>query len=657
MKLSYQTLQVYKTPALIASMQSFSKKAGITVFLIGCVVITGWIFDITILKSILPGLVSMKANTAICFILSGASLWLWHQKQDSGNRRKYLRGNALACASLVIFISLLTLIEYSFHLNFGIDQLFFKEDISAVSTANPGRMAPNTALNFLLLGSALLLLSIPRPNYRPAQSFTLVAFSIALLGLLGYIYGNAYFYKAGPSYTAIALHTAVAFILLCFGILFADPDKGLMAAVTSGDAGGIMARSLSPAAIVIPPMIGWLMLSGYRSNVYTAEMAISLLGILNIVVFAVLIWWNAKDLGIIDGQRHRAEKALKKANEELENRVEQRTIQLRQTNEQLENEIADRISTEKALRQSEERERQKAEQLELALHKLQQTQAQLIQTEKISSLGQLVAGVAHEINNPINFIYGNINYAHQYTQELMELIRLYQHNYPNPVPEIDEKAEAIELDFLMEDLSKLLSSMKLGAERIREIVLSLRNFSRLDEAEMKSVDIHEGIDSTLLILQHRLKAKPDRPAIEVIKEYGDLPLVECYAGQLNQVFMNLLANAIDALEMGCQEAPKPQIRIHTEKINSTHIAIRISDNGSGITEEVHQKLFDPFFTTKPIGKGTGLGLSISYQIVVEKHGGQMKCISAAGKGAEFVIVLCTSFTNKITSDNIKVPRS
>ncbi|MGE5660405.1 MAG: CHASE domain-containing protein [Actinomycetota bacterium] len=286
----------------------------------------------------------------------------------------------------------------------------------------------------------------------------------------------------------------------------------------------------------------------------------------------------------------------------------------------------------------------KSQQLEQTLQELRQMQAQLVQTEKMSSLGQLVAGVAHEINNPVNFIYGNLHHAHQYGQDLLQLIKIYQKHYPNPHPEIREYAEVIEFDFLSEDLPKLLSSIKMGADRIVKIVQSLRNFSRLDESDMKPVDIHEGIDSTLLILQSRLKAKPNQPAIEVIKNYGNLPLVECYAGQLNQVFMNIISNAIDALEsynlkQGEQESKENPgwIRIFTEYNPSGYITVRIVDNGPGMTEAVKKQLFDPFFTTKPVGKGTGLGLSISYQIVVEKHQGVLRCESAPGCGTEFWI--------------------
>jgi two-component system, NtrC family, sensor kinase len=284
-----------------------------------------------------------------------------------------------------------------------------------------------------------------------------------------------------------------------------------------------------------------------------------------------------------------------------------------------------------------------AEQLKTALHDLQSYQTQLVQTEKMSTLGTLVAGIAHEINNPTSFIYGNLHYANEYIKDLLKLVRLYRENYPDPVAEIKMHSRAVELEFMMEDLPKVLSSMEHGAERIRHLVTSLRNFSRLDHNKMQPVDLHEGIESTLLILHHRLKANGDRPGIKLIKEYGELPKVDCHPSQLNQVFMNLLGNAIDALEeiqnigKTAQNKFTPTIWIRTEVTASDHIIIKIIDNGSGISESAKIQLFDPFFTTKPIGKGTGLGLSISYQIVVEKHKGMLHCESVLGEGSEFSI--------------------
>ena len=380
---------------------------------------------------------------------------------------------------------------------------------------------------------------------------------------------------------------------------------------------------------------------------------------------------------------------------------EQRLKELEKANrilqKKLERSEADRIDLEKThekkhtllkrvicqLEESKTTLEEKSQALEQALKNLQAMQAKLVASEKMSALGVLVAGVAHEINNPVNFIYGNLIHAQKYTQDLLKLVQLYQQYYPNPASEIQDVIADIELEFLSEDLIKLLHSMNVGTERIREIVRSLRNFSRLNEAEYKVVDIHEGIDSTLMILQNRLKAKSNYPGIEVIKEYGQLPPVECCPGQLNQVFMNILTNAIDSLdekirneqkaignenpaflshlafspketlpfenlypadsppEYGKRDRLLPTISICTEVLQNNWIAIRIADNGLGINEDVYSKLFDPFFTTKPVGQGTGLGLSISYQIVVEKHGGKMQCNSVPGQGAEFVIQIPT----------------
>ncbi|MEG4442997.1 ATP-binding protein [Microcoleus sp. AT9_B5] len=266
---------------------------------------------------------------------------------------------------------------------------------------------------------------------------------------------------------------------------------------------------------------------------------------------------------------------------------------------------------------------------------LKETQSLLIQTEKMSSLGQMVAGIAHEINNPVNFIGGNIDYANQYIENLAGLVTLYQEYYPNPPDAILERIEDIELEFLREDLPKTLSSMKMGADRIREIVVSMRNFSRSDDGKMKSADIHEGIDSTLVILNHRLKQ-----GIQVIKQYGKLPAVECYPAQLNQVFMNVICNAIDALEevKKGDKGYSPTIWVSTEIKADNTVTVKIRDNGPGIASACAQQIFDPFFTTKSIGKGTGLGLAISYQILA-KHHGKIEVNSQIGQGTEFVITL------------------
>ncbi len=305
--------------------------------------------------------------------------------------------------------------------------------------------------------------------------------------------------------------------------------------------------------------------------------------------------------------------------------------------------ITDRKQAEEALQNSEAQSRQQSSQLAAALDELQTTHSQLVQSEKMSSLGLLIAGVAHEINNPVSFIHGNLAYLKDYTQDLLHLLTLYQQHYPNPVPEIQQETQENELDFLAEDLPKILSSMSIGVERICQIVQSLRNFSRHDDSQMKPMNLHEGIDSTLLILNHRLKGNGEMPPIEIIKQYGNLPPVECFAGPINQVFMNILSNAIDALDdvnsqltfEQMSENPS-QIEICTEVVGN-FVEIKISDNGPGITEEVKQRIFDTFFTTKPIGKGTGMGLSISYQIIVERHQGKLYCTSELGKGTEFTI--------------------
>ncbi|MBE8986192.1 response regulator [Nostoc sp. LEGE 12450] len=316
-----------------------------------------------------------------------------------------------------------------------------------------------------------------------------------------------------------------------------------------------------------------------------------------------------------------------------------------------EEELLARIKTHLQLRHLtktlEKRVTERTAALSRALKDLQESQLQLVQTEKMSALGQLVAGVAHEINNPVSFIHGNLGHASVYFKDMANIINLYQQYYPNPVPEIQEEIAGIDLKYMLSDLPNLISSMKEGVQRIRNISTSLRTFSRADSDRKVSCNIHDGIDSTIMILKHRLKASENRPDIQIIRDYENLPDLECFIGQLNQVFMNLLANAIDSLEesnIGRTyieiEANPNQIFIQTTLTeNNNHILIRIKDNGVGMSADVQQKIFDYLFTTKPVGQGTGLGLSIAHQIVVEKHGGTLEVNSALGHGSEFIIRL------------------
>ncbi|AFY42476.1 sensor histidine kinase [Nostoc sp. PCC 7107] len=296
------------------------------------------------------------------------------------------------------------------------------------------------------------------------------------------------------------------------------------------------------------------------------------------------------------------------------------------------------------LESSQTKLQQRSQELENTLDSLHKMQAQMIQGEKMSALGQMVAGIAHEINNPVSFIYGNLSHIQEYTDDLLRLVHLYHHYFPKPPVEIQTEREIIDVEFLEKDMIMVLKSMKIGTERIRDIVLSLRNFSRLDESEFKAVDIHEGIDNTLMILQHRLKYSDQSPEIQVIKVYGDLSPVECYAGELNQVFFNILANAFDALEefnaqrtaQEIHENPS-RITIRTCVVDSQWVKIAIADNGAGIPEAIQTQVFNPFFTTKPVGKGTGMGMAISYQIITEKHHGKLDFVSIPSKGTEFVV--------------------
>lgn len=336
--------------------------------------------------------------------------------------------------------------------------------------------------------------------------------------------------------------------------------------------------------------------------------------------------------------QHKIEEALHDTYEEMEQKIEERTAVLKESNDKLLEEIRVRKRTELYLKQSKASLKHQAHQLQETIRALQQTQAQLVHNEKMLSLGQLVAGIAHEINNPVNFIHGNISYIRSYVDDLIEVIQAYQKQYSEPTPQIQEILEDIDIEFIQSDVPNIMSSMNAGTQRIIKIVESLRNFARHDEAHIKRVDIHEGIESTLVILSHQL-IMGNAHEIRIVKEYQDIPMVECYASHINQTLMHIFQNAIDALSekfQTIQEYSYPTIWVCTEARKNS-IVIKIKDNGAGMSAEVCQRVFDPFFTTKPIGQGTGLGLSTSYKIIVEQHRGQLTCVSTPGEGTKLTI--------------------
>jgi signal transduction histidine kinase len=482
-----------------------------------------------------------------------------------------------------------------------VDEILFRDQLRSRAVAN--RMAPNTALNFLLVGLALLLLDVETRRgggRRPAQILTLTATCVSLLALVGYFLAVLAFYNV-PTKVPMALNTALCFAALCVGTLCARLDREPMATIISATAGGVVARRLLPAAFGVPLLLGWLRARGQEMKLYDPQLGLSLFALGNIIAFNLLVWWTARLLYRLDERRRVAEERLQRQNELLEQAV-------------------------RAERQ--------------AIAALKEAQSQLVQSEKLAGLAQVVAGVAHEINNPLAFASNNAAVLQRDVKALGEIVALYQRateaagpaleaSHAELLAELRDRCEALDLGYTLDALPRLAASSREGLMRIKRIVEDLRNFARLDESDLSEVDLNEGVRSTAGLM--RPKAGERGVSIE-LGLAPSLPRVACYPAKINQVVMNLLANAIDASPAG------GTVTVSTAADGDGGVRIEVTDRGGGIAPEIRDRIFDPFFTTKPVGHGTGLGLSTSYR-VVQEHQGRIEVNSELGRGSTFTVRL------------------
>jgi two-component system NtrC family sensor kinase len=559
--------------------------AAIGVGVCALLVLTGWLLEIEFLKSLLhPGRVAMNPVTALCFILCAVSLWMMRDEQH--RHMRIVRGLAAA----VVLIGALRLLGYAWEWEFGPDRMLFRSRLSG------NVMAPNTAIAFMLMGTALALFDWRTPSgWHASQLFTLAAGCIAVLALTGYLFNILTLYGM-KGYIPMALNTAMAFTLLMIGILSARPRREPMATLLDDTLGGVVARRLLPAAFLLPLILGWLYLMGVRHLVFSNEFGLSLLVLGIIVILNTLIWWSAQILRRTDARRREAE-------------------QLLQSQYRLLDEAA-----------RSEREAHAA---------LKSAQSQLVQTEKLASLGQMVAGVAHEINNPLAFVSNNVAVLQRDLRALVQLLKLYEQAANAPPQQVEEikgqihdLAERIDLVYTLANLEELLTRSRDGLSRIQQIVKDLREFARLDAADLQESDVNAGIESTINIVRGLAKKKQ----VTLDLELAALPRMRCYPAKINQVVMNLVTNAIDACGTG------GRVTVRSAAGSNGEIRVEVSDTGHGIPPEIRDRIFDPFFTTKKIGEGTGLGLSISYGIIKD-HGGRIEVDSEVGKGSRFTVTL------------------
>ena len=693
--------------------QNFARLCCLATIAMAVIALLGWLFDIETFRNILPGRVPMNPLSAIAFVLGAISLWVTVSKPPG--RGWSVRPLAQGLAIAVIFIGAQRELAYAVGWYRSLDQLLLPAKLA------DNHIAPNTAANFIFIGLALLTIDMrSHTGRRAAVWFTIAAAFISMLGISGYIYRVISLSGVGQ-YIPMALNTALCFLTLCMGILFARPQYEPMATFLSPSLGGQTARRLLPAAVFVPLFLGYLRLRGERAGIYSTAFGVSLMAMSTMLVFIVLIWLSVRSVHRSEQHRMAAEEALKHSQafyhslvenlpqnifrKDLEGRFsfgnKRFCTELGVTPEKLlgktdfdffPHELAERyrhadaavISSGRMFEAVEEHVTPDGKKLYVqvmknpiydadgnaigiqgifwdvtdkkhseailqqtnrllteavnserqAIEKLKMAQSALVQTEKLAGLGQMVAGVAHEINNPLSFVNNNVAVLQRDVAALKELLLLYRQGGEIIATHNDELAtwiremeEHIDLPYTLGNLDEILIRSRDGLRRIQQIVRDLRDFARLDESDLLEIDLNEGIESTVNIIRGRAKKKQ----IQIEMDLRPLPKITCYPAKINQVVMNLLANAIDA----CND--RGRVKVHTEPVDGK-VVIEIQDNGSGIDPAILDRIFDPFFTTKPPGEGTGLGLSISYGIV-QDHGGSIDLESTPGKGTCFKIQL------------------
>jgi PAS domain S-box-containing protein len=703
---------------MASALVALSLACGALVVAIGATAAVGWIFRVEGLKRLRLGAISMNPLTALLLILAGASLLLSNTR---ALRRPRCGAVAAVLGAVIMTFGLAKLASLAFGFDFRLDHLLFPESLKHDYKLFDNAMAPNTALNFLLSGVALVLLNMEtRRRQSLAQTTALAAGMVALLALVGYLYRSTEIFSFGHG-VPMALPTAIAFALLSVGILGARPDRGLMRFLTGPGPGAVMVRRLLPGCLLIPIALGWIRLAGERAGYFSTATGVAILVVSSIVVFGALIATNAGLIDRTESQRRQAHQALRESEvfyhslvESLPQNILRKDLQGRFTfanrrccetfgkpfsailgktdldlfplplaekyreddarvlREQRAYEtteehvtpdgsshyvqiikapltgpdgrvigiqvifwdVTEQIRAAQQLRSQNEKLQAMAESERAAHEELKSAQSRMVQSAKLAGLGEMVAGVAHEINNPLSFVSNNVAVLQRDLSDVQELVRLYRKADPliepaNPdlAGEIHELWERGDLEYTLGNLQGLLARTREGLKRIQRIVGDLRIFARLDEGELDDVDLNAGIESTVNIVLGNAKKRQ----VAIAMDLQPLPTISCFAAKINQVVMNLVSNAIDASDEGGEVV----VRSRPE---TAGVRIEVEDHGCGIDPAVRDRIFDPFFTTKPIGVGTGLGLSISYGIVVD-HGGQIEVEYAPGQGAKFIIHL------------------